>query len=474
MLQSKSGNAKLNLGENLSLIFDMSSNGAFGSIIKNNETTIKPLTDAKRKEGLWQKVELVLSLTGINGIPVIEKVILNDLLIHSNVLLPNLNNAAGKLSFTNQTGLVAFKGFEYIAFEKKQPISIGNLTYTLEETYNSDRSFESKKQEKVGGKSTSLTFDIPNNFNKYILHYKGDMTVEKDAIYGFTLEHQGTGKLLIDGEQVVGSGEYLYRNPISGMKEIKAGKHSFEFIYHPIYWRPVFGVEVSGADFRPYGLNDPKTLPTRQLEGGIFIDNVESKAKTIRSFLNFNGTKLTKVISVGTPEKIHYSFDLDNGSLLQVWKGKFADVTQMWHERGEPQLLYPSGLLTVLNNEIPFFELNNEAQPDVYTEFLNTAYDLDESGIPTYTYNWKNASFTQKFSPSNGGLLCEINSNQISQFGYTIAVGKEITKLSDKLYKVDNFYIEINEKAKVYIKENAGKYYLRANLTGKIVYTLTW
>jgi hypothetical protein len=148
----------------------------------------------------------------------------------------------------------------------------------------------------------------------------------------------------------------------------------------------------------------------------------------------------------------------------------------MWHERGEPQLLYPSGLLTVLNNEIPFFELNNETQPkpDVYTEFLNTAYDLDESGIPTYTYNWKNASFTQKFSPSNGGLLCEINSNQISQFGYTIAVGKEITKLSDKLYKVDNFYIEINEKAKVYIKENAGKYYLRANLTGKIVYTLTW
>lgn len=476
MLQSKSGNAKLNLGDNLSLIFDMSSNGAFGSIIKNNETTIKPLTDAKRKEGLWQKVELVLSLTGINGIPVIEKVILNDLLIHSNVLLPNLNKAAGKLSFTNQTGLLAFKGFEYIAFEKKQPISIGNLTYTLEETYNSDRSFESKKQEKVSGKSTSLTFDIPNNFSKYILHYKGDMTVEKDAIYGFTLEHQGTGKFLIDGEQVVGSGEYLYRNPISGMKEIKAGKHSFEFIYHPIYWRPVFGVEVSGADFRPYGLNDPKTLPTRQLEGGIFIDNVESKAKTIRSFLNFNGTKLTKVISVGTPEKIHYSFDLDNGSLLQVWKGKFADVTQMWHERGEPQLLYPSGLLTVLNNEIPFFELNNEAQPqpDVYTEFLNTGYDLDESGIPTYTYNWKNASFTQKFSPSNGGLLCEINSNQISQFGYTLAIGKEISKLSDNLYKVDNFYIEINEKAKVYIKENAGKYYLRANLTGKIVYTLTW
>ncbi len=418
----------------------------------------------------------MLSLTGLNGIPVIEKVILNDLLIHSNVLLPNLKNTNGSLRFSNEAGLLAFKNFEYIGFEKKQPISIGNLTYTLEETYNSDRSFESKKQEKVSGKSASLTSDIPNNFNKYILHYKGDMNVEKDAVYGFTLEHQGTGKLLIDGEQVVGSGEYLYRNPISGLKEIKAGKHSFEYIYHPIYWRPVFGVEVSGADFRPYALNDPKTLPTRQLDGGIFIDNVENKTKTIRSFLDFNGTKLTKVISVGTPEKIHYSFDLDNGSLLQVWKGKFADVTQMWHERGEPQLFYPSGLLTVLNDEIPFFELNSEAQPmpDVYTEFVNAGYDLDENGTPTYSYNWKNANFTQKFSPSKDGLLCEITSNETSKFGYTLAIGSEITKLSEKLYKVDNFYVEINEKAKVYIKENSGKYYLRTNLTGKIAYTLTW
>lgn len=476
MLQSKSGNSKLNLGDNLSLIFDMNSNATFGAILKNNETIIKPLAEAKRKEGLWQKVELVLSLTGLNSIPVIEKVILNDLLIHSNVLLPNLKSTNGSLSFTNQNGLLAFKDFEYIGFEKKQPISISNLSYTLEETYNSDRSFESKKQEKVIGKSTSLTSDIPNNFNKYVLHYKGDMNVEKDAIYGFTLEHQGTAKLLIDGEQVAGSGEYLYRNPISGLKEIKAGKYIFEYIYHPIYWRPVFGIEVSGADFRPYGLNDPKMLPTRQLDGGIFIENVENKAKTIRSFLNFKETKLTKVISVGTPEKIHYSFDLDNGSLLQVWKGKFADVTQMWHERGEPQLFYPSGLLTVLNNEIPFFEIENEAQPkpDVYAEFVNAGYDLDETGVPTYTYNWKNASFTQKFSPSSDGLLCEVTSSEIAKFGYTLAIGNEITKLSDKLYKVDNFYVEINEKAKVYIKENSGKYYLRTNLTGKIAYTLTW
>ncbi|MCF8326150.1 MAG: hypothetical protein K9I84_14420 [Leadbetterella sp.] len=476
ILQSKSGNAKLNLGDNLSLIFDMNSNDSFGAILKNDKTIIKPLAEARRKEGLWQKVELVLSLTGLNGIPVIEKVILNDLLIHSNVLLPNLNSTYGSLSFTNLNGLLAFKGFEYIGFEKKQPISISNLTYTLEETYNADRSFESKKQEKVSGKSSSLTLDIPNNFNKYILHYKGDMNVEKDAIYGFTLEHQGTAKLFIDGEQVVGSGEYLYRNPISGLKEIKAGKHSFEFIYHPIYWRPVFGIEVSGADFRPYGLNDPKMLPTRQLDGGIFIENVENKAKTIRSFLNFNETKLTKVISVGTPEKIHYSLDLDNGSLLQVWKGKFADVTQMWHERGEPQLLYPSGLLTVLNDEIPFFEIENEIQPkpDVYTEFVNVGYDLDGNGVPTYTYNWKNAIFTQKFSPSIGGLFCEITTNQISKFGYTIAIANEITKLSDNLYKVDNFYIENNEKAKFYVKEINGKYYLRTNLTGKIAYTLTW
>lgn len=475
-MQNKSGFAKFNLGDQLSLVFDINSANSFGAIIKNNDVVINPLLNAKRKDGLWQKVELIFSLTGLNGIAVLEKVILNDLLIHSNVLLPNLNSTSGNISFTNQTGLLAFKNFEYIGFEKKQPISISNLTYTLEETYGSDRSFESKKQEKVSGSSSSLSLDIPNNFNRYILHYKGDMTIESNATYGFTLEHQGTGKLLIDGEEIVGSSEYLYRNPISGFKDLKAGKHKFEYIYHPIYWRPLFGIEVSGADFRPYPINNPKTLPTRQLEGGIFLEKVENKAKTVRSFLNFNDIKRTKVISVGTPENIHYSFDLDNGSLLQVWKGKFADVTQMWHERGEPQLLYPLGLLTNLSEEIPFYEINQESHsiPDIYTEYINEGYELDQAGLPTFSYKWKNTTFKQKFTPNSDGLLCEISTNQNSTFGFTIASGNEIIKLSDILYKVDNHYIQLSNKLKTTIVEKNGKFNLRTLLDGRIAYTLIW
>ena len=475
-LQSKNGKATLNLDENLSIIFDMQANSNFGAILKNKETTILPLIEAKRREGLWQKVEVNLSLNGIGGVPIIENVFLNDLLIHSNVLLSGIKISNNPISFTNQTGLFAFKHFEYFGLENKKPVVIGNLTYSLEETYNSDRSFESKNQAKVLGKSDLLTSEIPNNFNRYILHYKGDMNVDKDGLYGFTLDHQGTAKLIIDGQEIVGSAEYLYRNPISGLTNLKAGKHSFEFIYHPIYWRPVFGVEVSGSDFRPYALNDPKTLPIKQLEGGIFIDKVDYKARPIRSFLNFNGTKLTKVISVGTPQKIHYSFDLDNGSLLQVWKGQFADVTQMWHERGEPQILLPTGLLTTLNDDIPFFELNAQIQtkPDVYTEFINLGYELDENGIPTFSYKWKNTTFTQKFSPKNDGLFCVITADNRTEFGYNIASGKEIIKIEKNLYKVDNFYVEINENANAFIKNQNEIQTLSTNLNGAISYTLTW
>jgi hypothetical protein len=35
------------------------------------------------------------------------------------------------------------------------------------------------------------------------------------------------------------------------------------------------------------------------------------------------------------PEGLSYSYDLDNGALVQVWKGGFLDATPMWHDRGD-------------------------------------------------------------------------------------------------------------------------------------------
>ena len=83
----------------------------------------------------------------------------------------------------------------------------------------------------------------------------------------------------------------------------------------------------------------------------------------IRGFVNYGDEKRTHAISVGDPQGVHYSYDLTRGSLLKVWKGGFADVTEMWEGRGIDQLLMPQEMSVELNDHIIASPLTNEASP---------------------------------------------------------------------------------------------------------------
>ena len=51
----------------------------------------------------------------------------------------------------------------------------------------------------------------------------------------------------------------------------------------------------------------------------------------LRSFVDLPGNvRLTHSVNVGSPEGLHYTYDMDNGMLAQVWRGGFLDATPMW------------------------------------------------------------------------------------------------------------------------------------------------
>ena len=61
-----------------------------------------------------------------------------------------------------------------------------------------------------------------------------------------------------------------------------------------------------------------------------------------------------------------YTMDLNRAALLQTWRGQFADVTEMWYERGEPQLLETAGLTVPVSGQSSYAVLasNAAAWPD--------------------------------------------------------------------------------------------------------------
>jgi hypothetical protein len=97
------------------------------------------------------------------------------------------------------------------------------------------------------------------------------------------------------------------------------------------------------------------------------------------------------VIHVGDPSGLHYSYDLKQGAILQVWRGPFLNATQMWHDRGEPQTAEPLGVTINLDGRFPL-SFDHQAQPDSLnpSEFVYKGYKI-ENGRPVFMYDWSAA-----------------------------------------------------------------------------------
>lgn len=471
-------------GLNISLK-NTSSAQPVGTILKDDGNIILPLKNASKADKLWQKIEIIYSSKKEVKRGIIEKVVLNGLTIHENVFLQetkSLENNTPTFSFINQKGEFAFRNFEYLNYSSEKPISINSLSYQIQETFDWGKNFEIKNTPIVKGKSDELTALVPNDFNNFILTYKGKMEVKKTDKYSLTLDYMGVASLKIDGKEIVGSKEYLYRIPQTAIIELKKGEHDFEYQYQRLWWRPALGLFVSSATVRPYPLHASNTLPVPDMVGE-YIVNPTAKTEMIRSFMMFNGKKKTKVISVGFPDntnsnsRINYSFDLDQGTLLYAWKGDFADVTEMWHERGEPQIIKPIGLQTKFDGKPNLIIGSNPSVDSLNYEkdLIYKGYQLDTFGNPIYLYNFKNSKIFIQYNKKGNLLNCSIKASQGSNLNYKIISGKFISKLDKFSYLVDDKFIYFNPKSNPIIqRKTIDGEELIMSLKNPINYSIAW
>ena len=215
------------------------------------------------------------------------------------------------------------------------------------------------------------------------------------------------------------------------------------------------------------------------------ILNAQGKPYLLRSYLNFGQKKLTHVISVGNPNQLNFSYDLKQGALFQIWRGEFLDVTDMWHERGEPQLAKPLGAVIALSDAPAMAVLGNplEPWPDsvAFDDFQNKGYSLDANRFPTFLYAMNTINVTDKISaPSPTSLLrnLEFTGAPVSTY-FRMASDSQIELISKGLYAVGNrnYYITVNDNLNPVIRKSPTGQELIVAIpvnTSSISYSITW
>jgi hypothetical protein len=449
-----------------------------------------PRINASKAPGLWQHLKISFQAPRFdqNGKKVENakflKVELNGLVIHENIQLSGPTrggypdeDALGPLRLQGDHGAVAFRNIKLITYDKPRP-QLLNLNYSVYKgKYEVDPDFSKLPPEAKGPSEglTAVNSPIPND---YLLRYNGIIRIHEPGNYSFNLSTRGgRGVLKINGQDVkTPSGN----DPAVKVANLPKGDLPFELTYSKyVSWNSsVLGLGISGPGVRYYYLGDEDIAG---VPDPIQVDATE--VTVLRSFMDvLNWGRVVHAVSVGSPEQVHYTYDLDRGTLFQIWRGGFLDATPMWNGRGDGSSR-PRGAAQILTK--PVFTLAKLSSTQTAWKsdtagvaFLPKGYTLDPNGRPTFHYQIDgiNVSDMIKTSAEAQGLTREITVQNPTNGMYAkIAEDKTIQEISKGRYLVGDksYYLQLHDMGvKPILREINGNQELLLPVNGKVIYSI--
>ena len=456
-----------------------------------------PRQNACKAPGLWQSIEIDFEAPRFDASgkkiknAVFKKVILNGILIQENIEMSGVTRGSifgkegplGPITVQGDHGPVAFKNIRYETYDKPSA-KLSNISYQY---------YEGKFPEPVIGQAVpllkgnlaALTQKVIKARNDYLIHYVGDLEIPETDNYSFQTNWTGSGVLKIDGKEY-NSGAHWYTDDVLSTANLAAGKHKFELIHVKDFsWGPkALGVFVKRIGAQIVPLHVRTSLPDPEPKGLIEV-KANSEPVYQRSFTFHQGKKKTHVIHMGDPSGLSYSYDLKQGALLQTWKGKFLNATQMWLDRGEPQTAEPMGLNVVMDGKFPLV-LSSQAQPDSVdaTKLVYKGYKILH-GRPVYMYDWPAASLKVEdhINPNENGTgwLRTINvigtSAQKSNIEVVVGNSPDVVEINAGLLALQGmrYYVQWAGAPAVILNTQAPGKQVRVPLQGNsFTYQLIW
>ena len=224
---------------------------------------------------------------------------------------------------------------------------------------------------------------------------------------------------------------------------IKKGSYPFQINYFNYTWGKGLWLKYEGPMQELRTLGGLYPYPINNTKKTLLIDPSQIP-EMIRGFVNYQDEKRTHTISVGDPRGVHYSYDLANGSLLKVWKGGFANVTEMWEGRGIDQLLIPQAMSIELNEHFVASPLKNKmtAFPlKMNKDIQPLGYRIDNRKRPIFMFKYQNLTIEDQYQPdkSSTGLKRTLSINGDSNLFCRAARADYIEKINEDLI---NYYIK--------------------------------
>ena len=460
--------------------------------------------NASRAPGLWQHLRISFQAPKFNaGGQKTEnarmiRVELNGVIIHEDVELtgPTRSSAfadekpTGPLMFQGDHGAVAFRNIRYVNYDKPRP-QLMNLKYAVYKgKYEKEPDYDKTAPESEGV-SLMLSADVSRIPNEFLIRYTGTLRVAEPGEYRFNVGAPGGGGMLkINNQSVVAAGSN------TGKVTLPKGDLPFEMFYSKFQdWaQPAIGLAVAGPGIREYAISEGGG------NGGEEVDPIMIDAPTntvLRSFMDLPGEstapgdgnsrsrrlRIVHAVSVGSPEQVHYTYDLDKGALVQVWRGSFLDATPMWHDRGDGSSR-PIGMVQRMG--APMLFLTKLASPQANwtadttgSGYRPKGYVLDDTDRPTFRYISYGSSVDDKIRVlANGqGVQREVTIASPGGDLYArLASGTTISALENGMYLVDGQqYLRIDDMAgaKPTIREvSNGRQELIVPVKGKVVYSI--
>jgi Domain of Unknown Function (DUF1080)/PA14 domain len=439
--------------------------------------------------GLWQhlKVSFQAPKFGQNGQKIanakVLKVELNGVTVQEEVELTGPTRggvepevAAGPLLFQGDHGSVAFRNIVIKPFGKPAP-KLKNLQYAYYENVTGKTPNVSKLTPKRSGQIDGIDYNLATANKDYVLRFTGTLNVPEAGQYTFnTVEQAGELQLVLNNQTVIPWQWW----EAQGTATLPAGDQPFEMLYYrnADWAQPSLGIFVESATTRRTALHAIGSINMDKPVSPILV-NIGNTPTVHRSFLQARKQNISHGVSVGDPSGVHYAVNLEQGALIKLWKGDFLDATPMWNDRGNGMSL-PLGSVIELANT-PTVALLANAQtpwPAAQTDnYRQKGYEINDAGQPIFKYQLAGLHFKDQLKPDAEGKYLQreitIEGGDIpAQLQCRLATGKQISKINEELYMIDqNYYIKATGAT---IRSLDGTQELILPATAKISYALIW
>ena len=458
-----------------------------------------PRVNVALAPGLWQKLKVsfeapvfdskgakvknakILSLE-LNGHTILKNV---ELTGPSGAPVSKEEAPLGPIKFQGDHGPVAFRNIRYTLFDNKAP-TFGPVKYTVYRGSSEDlKSLSLEGHEDYSGNNEGINWKMSKYDNEYAISLEGELAVPEDGDYLLAIKAGGYSDLSVKGKTIISNAwSHVNQPPHGNQVFLKKGRHAVKIRYAKVVaWEPAgLGLFISAKTLRAVALHEKSSLLGSNNSNPIYLN--ADKTTVLRSFSRFGNEMLTRTIHVGHEENLHYTYNMENGSILRIWKGPFLDNTSMWDGRGNG-VASPAGAVLSFDNitDVAVLKGRNDDWPgnEAQKNFRFLGYDIERAGSPVFRYLLQGTEVTDRISIEDGKYFKRSVVINEEKGGYYVLLAKAATinEQGDGLYTIGDkkYYVQVAPSVsdRVFIRTNEGGQELLAPVSGEeFIYSIIW